>query len=58
MGNQDAIVKGRFLMRMMGAEVVLGPGDQIDVPSGVVHYAAVVGDETVIFVDASRPSWV
>ena len=55
--SQDAIITGQFLMRMLGSEVVLGPGDQIDVPAGVVHYAAVVGDTPVQFVDASRRDW-
>eukprot|EP00898_Chlorokybus_atmophyticus_P003657 jgi/Chlat1/4292/Chrsp29S04555 len=34
--------------------VVLEPGDMLDVPAGATHYAEVVGDEPVVFFDASK----
>ena len=35
-------------------QVVLGPGDMLDVPQGMQHSAETVGNETVTFVDATR----
>lgn len=35
-------------------QVVLSPGDMLDVPKGMEHYAETVGDEVVTFVDATR----
>ena len=32
-------------------QVVLGPGDMLDVPQGMQHYAETVGNETVTFVE-------
>lgn len=50
----DAVLSGRFRMTMPGGSVVLGPGDCLAVPRGVVHSAAVVGDEPVVSLDAVR----
>jgi quercetin dioxygenase-like cupin family protein len=52
--KKDALVSGRFLIRALGQEFTLGPGDAIEVPAGTVHSAEVLGDETVISLDASR----
>ncbi|CAL8464281.1 g3816 [Coccomyxa elongata] len=54
MDKKDAILGGKFLFRMGGDEVILEPGDQLEVPKGKTHYAACVGSEAVTFVDASR----
>ena len=51
----DAVVSGRFRMTMGGRSVVLEAGDCLEVPRGVVHSAAVVGDEAVVSLDAVRP---
>ena len=50
----DAVVSGRFRMRMAGREVVLEPGDCLAVPRGAVHSAEVVGDESVVSLDAVK----
>lgn len=50
----DAVVSGRFRLVVGGHLAVLGPGDWIEVPRGVVHNAAVVGDEPVVSLDAIR----
>ncbi|KAK9904690.1 hypothetical protein WJX75_000609 [Coccomyxa subellipsoidea] len=54
--KKDAILSGRFLFRMGGEEVILEPGDQLEVPKGKTHYAECVGSEPVTFVDASKYS--
>jgi quercetin dioxygenase-like cupin family protein len=35
--------------------VVLEPGDMIEIPAGAVHSAEVVGTETVLSLDATKP---
>jgi len=50
----DAVLAGRFRLEMEGEMVVLGPGDCIAIPKGLVHSAAVLGGETVISLDAIR----
>lgn len=52
--KRDAVVRGRFLIRALGREFMLGPGDVIAVPAGTVHSAEVIGDETVVSLDASK----
>jgi len=52
--KKDAVVKGRFLIRALGRDFVLGPGDALAVPAGTVHSAEVVGDEPVVSLDAAR----
>jgi quercetin dioxygenase-like cupin family protein len=50
----DAVIAGRFRLVIGGHVAVLGPGDWVEVPRGVVHNAAVVGDEPVVSLDAVR----
>ena len=50
----DAVVTGRFRLTLRGEEVVLGPGDCVEVPAGTEHTAEVVGDEPVVSLDAAR----
>jgi quercetin dioxygenase-like cupin family protein len=50
----DAVLSGRFELIVSGERVVLGPGDWIAVPRGVLHTATVVGDEPVVSLDAVR----
>ncbi|ELU13707.1 hypothetical protein CAPTEDRAFT_98448 [Capitella teleta] len=52
--KKDAIATGKFLFRMLGKEVVLLPGDMIEVPKGMIHNAAVVGNEDVVFFDSTK----
>jgi quercetin dioxygenase-like cupin family protein len=50
----DAVVSGRFRIALEGEDVVLGPGDAVEVPRGVEHTAEVVGDEPVVSLDGAR----
>lgn len=50
----DAVVAGRFQLILEGQTVVLGAGDWIAVPRRVVHSAAVIGNETVVSLDAIK----
>ena len=50
----DAVVSGRFRMVLEGAEIVLDPGDMVEVPRGARHSAEVVGSEAVVSLDAVR----
>lgn len=50
----DAVLCGRFRMTLGGQSVVLQAGDCLFVPRGVVHSAAVIGDEPVVSLDASK----
>jgi len=50
----DAVLSGRFVMRMKGQSVILTSGDRLAVPRGAVHSAEVVGDEPVVSLDAVR----
>src|SRR5215831_4421773 len=52
--KKDAVVRGRFLIRALGREFLLGPGDSLPVPAGTVHSAEVIGDEEVVSLDAAR----
>ncbi|MBM3461866.1 MAG: cupin domain-containing protein [Armatimonadetes bacterium] len=52
--KKDAVLAGRFLMRMHGQEIVLEAGDCLTVPCGAVHSATVVGEVSVISLDAIR----
>jgi quercetin dioxygenase-like cupin family protein len=50
----DAVLEGVFRMGMNGQFVDLGPGDWLEVPAGAEHSAEVVGDATVVSLDAVR----
>jgi quercetin dioxygenase-like cupin family protein len=50
----DAVVSGRFRIVLEGRAIVLGPGDSLEVPRGVLHSAEVVGDEPVVSLDAVK----
>lgn len=50
----DAVLSGRFRMVVAGHFAILGPGDWVEVPRGVHHTAAVIGDEEVVSLDATR----
>ena len=47
-----AVLAGQFRITMGGKSVVLGPGDAVEVPRGAEHSAEVIGDETVVSLDA------
>lgn len=50
----DAVVSGRFRMKMEGKEFLLEAGDSLAVPRGTIHSAEVVGDEPVVSLDATK----
>ncbi len=50
----DAVVSGRFRMTVEGTEVILEAGDCLAVPRGTSHSAEVVGDTSVVSLDAIR----
>ncbi len=56
--KRDTVLQGRLRISWPASEtspagdVVLEPGDMIEVPAGAVHSAEVVGEETVISLDA------
>ena len=53
--KKDTVLRGRLKIAAEGKELVLGPGDMIEIPAGTVHSAEVVGDEDVASLDATRP---
>jgi quercetin dioxygenase-like cupin family protein len=50
----DAVLAGRFRIRMGGQTVILEAGDAVHVPRGAEHSAEVVGEETVVSLDAVK----
>lgn len=50
----DAVVSGKFKMTTKEGSVILESGDFLEVPRGTVHSAEVVGNESVISLDAVR----
>ena len=52
--KKDSILSGQFRFAMLGKEVILQPGDMIEVPAGVVHNASVIGSASVVFFDATK----
>jgi quercetin dioxygenase-like cupin family protein len=52
--KMDAVVSGRFRMRMGDDEIVLEPGDAVLVPRGSEHSAEVVGSQPVVSLDAVK----
>jgi quercetin dioxygenase-like cupin family protein len=50
----DAVLAGRFRMEMNGQAVILEAGDCLVVPRGELHSAEVVGNTSVVSLDAAR----
>ena len=50
----DGVISGRFRMTMSGQTVILEAGDCLYVPRGGVHSAEVVGNESVVSLDAIK----
>jgi quercetin dioxygenase-like cupin family protein len=48
----DAVLSGRFRITIRGAVFDLGPGQWVRVPAGATHSAEVLGQETVVSLDA------
>jgi quercetin dioxygenase-like cupin family protein len=52
--TKDAVVSGRLKVAMQGKEVILEPGDILDIPAGIEHNAVVVGAEPVVVLEAEK----
>lgn len=50
----DAVLAGRFRLVMDGRTAELEAGDAIAVPRGVLHSAEVIGDVSVVSLDAVK----
>ena len=50
----DAVLSGRFCMRMHNQDVILEAGDCLAVPRGTIHSAEVVGNDPVVSLDATK----
>lgn len=50
----DAVLSGNFRITMENDSAVLKGGDFIHVPAGVVHSSEVVGNESVVSLDAIK----
>lgn len=53
--KKDTVLSGKFRMTALGSEFVLGPGDMLLVPAGTIHTAEVIGQESVVSLDATKP---
>lgn len=54
MDKIDAVLSGRFRMVLEGREAVLEAGDMLAVPRGALHSTEVIGNESVVSVDATN----
>ncbi len=52
--KKDAVLEGKFLITLGGEEFLLRAGDSIEVPRDAVHSAQVVGEESVVSLDAVK----
>jgi quercetin dioxygenase-like cupin family protein len=52
--KMDAVFSGRFRIATRDGEVVLGPGDAMQVRAGARHSAEVVGEEPVVSLDGIK----
>ena len=52
--KKDTVLRGQFKIGWNGGDVLLRPGDMIEIPAGFSHSAEVVGSETVVSLDATR----
>ena len=56
--KKDAVLSGRFRLIAAGQEFILEAGDYLEIPAGTIHSAEVIGDESVVSLDATirRPN--
>lgn len=50
----DAVLKGQFKISMYGESVILTAGDYIYIPAKTTHSAEVIGNESVVSIDAVK----
>lgn len=60
--KRDTVLTGKLKIawpaseRSAAGSTVLEPGDMIEIPAGAEHSAEVVGSETVLSLDATKPA--
>jgi quercetin dioxygenase-like cupin family protein len=52
--KKDTVLRGRLKISWEGGSAVLEPGDIIEIKAGFRHRAEVVGEETVVSLDATK----
>ena len=52
--KKDGVLKGKLRIKAAGKDYLLEPGDVLEIPAGTVHDAEVIGDESVVSLDATR----
>ena len=52
--KKDAVLEGRLQIETDDGTFLLGAGDIIEISAGISHSAEVVGQETVLSLDATR----
>ena len=52
--KKDTVLQGNLRIGWEGGSAVLKPGDMIEIPAGFPHSAEVVGEETVVSMDATK----
>jgi quercetin dioxygenase-like cupin family protein len=50
----DAVLKGRFKISLYGESVILMAGDYIYIPAKTTHSAEIIGNESVVSIDAVK----
>jgi quercetin dioxygenase-like cupin family protein len=49
------VVRGRIALQVEGREVLLGPGDRVELPGGILHTARCGPDGAVYLIGQKRP---
>jgi quercetin dioxygenase-like cupin family protein len=52
--KKDVVLDGQLEIGTPDGVALLGPGDMIEIPAGTPHTAEVVGERTVVSLDATR----
>lgn len=50
----DAVLKGHFKISLHGESIILMAGDYIYIPANTAHSAEVIGNESVVSIDAVK----
>ncbi len=51
--KKDGVLKGKLRIKAAGKDYVLEAGDVLEIPAGTVHDAEVIGNESVVSLDAT-----
>ncbi len=52
--KKDGVLKGKLRIKAAGKDYLLEAGDVLEIPAGTVHDAEVLGNESVVSLDATR----